>query len=90
MRGKILDNEAIKSLALQYNKTAAQIIIRWDLQKGVVTIPKSVHRDRIMENANIFDYEINEEDIKLIDSLDTDERTGAHPDNFLQHFENKK
>lgn len=86
MRGKILDNEVLKSLAAKYQKSVAQVVIRWDLQKGVVTIPKSVHKDRIIENAAVFDFELNEADMKLIDSLDRDERTGAHPDNFLEYF----
>ncbi|MBZ4676458.1 MAG: aldo/keto reductase [Anaerophaga sp.] len=60
----------------------AQLVLRWDLQKGVVTIPKSVHEDRIASNADIFDFEISDDDMALIDSLDRDERLGAHPDNI--------
>lgn len=86
MRGRILENEIILSLAEKYGRTPAQIVIRWDLQKGVVTIPKSVHRERIIENAAVFDFKLTEEDINLIDSLDREERTGAHPDNFMDHF----
>lgn len=88
MRGRILDNPILMELAGKYEKTVAQIILRWDLQKGVATIPKSVHRERIIENAGIFDFELTIEDIKKIDSLDRAERTGAHPDNFMSHFEN--
>lgn len=87
MRGRILKNETILKLAEKYQRTPAQVVIRWDLQKEVVTIPKSVHRERIFENAAVFDFKLTEEDIKAIDSLDREERTGAHPDNFLDHFQ---
>lgn len=86
MRGRILNNEVLKSLAAKHQKSEAQIVIRWDLQKGVVSIPKSVHKKRIIENANVFDFRLSEADIKKIDALDREERTGAHPDNFLDHF----
>lgn len=89
MRGRILDNEKLKGLASKYGKSPAQIIIRWDLQKGVLTIPKSVHKDRIEENTNVFDFELSPEEVALIDSLDRGERTGAHPDHFMEHFANK-
>ncbi len=52
------------------------------LQKGVVTIPKSIHKEWIWENANIFDFQMDTEDIAMIDSLDRDERMGMHPDHF--------
>ncbi|UZH56069.1 aldo/keto reductase [Salinimicrobium tongyeongense] len=86
MRGEVFQNPLLKELAEKYGKTIAQLVIRWDLQKGVVTIPKSVHRDRIFENADVFDFEISEEDMRRIDALDREERTGAHPDNFMDHF----
>ena len=86
MRGRILENEKLRKLASKYGKSPAQIIIRWDLQKGVITIPKSVHKERIEENADIFDFQLSSEEIALIDSLDREERTGAHPDHFMDHF----
>lgn len=89
MRGRILEHFLLKGLAEKYAKTVAQLIIRWELQKGVVTIPKSVHRERIIENADVFDFRITSEDMQLIGSLDREERTGAHPDDFMDHFENK-
>lgn len=89
MRGRILDNPTLVELAHKYGKTTAQIILRWDLQKDVITIPKSTHKERIASNANIFDFELSTEDIATIDSLDTEERTGAHPDNFMDHFAKK-
>lgn len=89
MRGRILENETLKDLASNYRKTVAQIIIRWNLQKGVVVIPKSVHKNRIQENADVFDFELSAGDMAVIDSLDKGDRTGAHPDNFLEHFRAK-
>lgn len=81
MQGR-LDVPAIAELASKYGKTPAQIILRWHLQQGVVTIPKSVNEARIRENADIFDFELAPEDMVLIDSLNEDRRFGADPDNF--------
>ncbi|MCM4157559.1 aldo/keto reductase [Gramella sp. AN32] len=86
MRGTILQNEIIKTIAEKYKKSIAQVVIRWDLQKGVTTIPKSTHRERIFENANVFDFNLNDDELKLIDGLNAGERTGAHPDHFMEHF----
>lgn len=82
MQGHIMSDNIITKLAGKYGKTAAQIVLRWDLQKGVVTIPKSVKQERIVSNSQIFDFEISNEDMKLIDSLDKNNRIGADPDNF--------
>ena len=57
--------------------------------KGVITIPKSVHENRIHQNADIFDFELSESEVQKIDALDSNERTGAHPDHFMEHFANK-
>ena len=86
MRGQILNNETLQRLADKHLKSIAQITLRWNLQKGVVAIPKSVHKHRIEENADIFDFSLSEEEMNLIDSLDREERTGAHPDHFMDHF----
>jgi len=82
MRGRINDIPEIVNIAKKYNKTPAQIVLRWDLQHEVVTIPKSVHKERIKENANIFDFELSEIDMKIIDGLDQNKRYGADPDDF--------
>lgn len=82
MQGKVFDLDICKELAEKYGKSVAQIILRWNLQKGVVTIPKSVHKNRIASNANIFDFEIDKEDVAYLDSLDRGERIGPHPDHF--------
>ena len=82
MRGAVNDIPLFKELSEKYKKTPVQIVLRWDLQKGIVTIPKSVHQERIKSNADIFDFEISTEDIQRIDSLDNNKRFGAHPDTF--------
>lgn len=79
--GKMLDNPEIKKLADKYGKTVAQVILRWDYQQDIVTIPKSVHKERIQENADIFDFELSGEDVQAISALNKDERTGRNPDN---------
>ncbi|MFG6116368.1 aldo/keto reductase [Halobacillus sp. MO56] len=83
-RGKYLDAPVLKELAEKYDKTPAQIILRWDYQSGIVTIPKSVKKERQQENADIFDFELTDEEIKRIDELDLGEegRNGPHPDEF--------
>jgi len=69
-RGRKMDDPALLALAAHYGKTPAQVMIRWGLQKGMVMIPKSVHRERIVENANVFDFEISEADMQLLDTFD--------------------
>lgn len=81
-RGKIFDHPTIVGLAEKYSKTPAQVILRWDLQHEVVTIPKSVHEHRIKENADIFDFEIMPDEMAQIDNLNANERFGPDPDTF--------
>jgi diketogulonate reductase-like aldo/keto reductase len=81
MKGN-LDHPVLQNLARKYGKTPAQIVLRWDVQLGVVTIPKSVRAERIRENADIFDFELSPEDIAAIDSMNRNSRFGADPDNF--------
>lgn len=81
-QGKVFKIPKLQMLAAKYRKDVAQLVLRWDLQKGVVTIPKSTHKERIFSNAQIFDFEISQEDIYIIDCLDKYERVGADPDNF--------
>lgn len=82
MQGNIFDLDILKELASKYQKTVAQIVLRWDLQKGVVTIPKSSKKDRIIANANLFDFELNHKDMARLDALDRGQRFGPDPDNF--------
>ncbi|SDX21391.1 Aldo/keto reductase [Marininema mesophilum] len=85
MRGRILENESLSKIAQRHGKTVAQVILRWDLQNGIVTIPKSVRKERIISNADVFDFALTSEEIAMIDQLHTGERTGKDPDNF--HFD---
>ena len=87
MRGEILENELIGTMAEKYGKSEAQIVIRWDLQKRVVTIPKSVHKQRIQENADVFDFELTDDEVAEIDGLEDNTRTGAHPDTFMEEMD---
>jgi diketogulonate reductase-like aldo/keto reductase len=82
MRGAILAEQAVLKLAQKYRKTPAQILLRWDLQHEVVTIPKSIHSERISENTRIFDFELSQEDMNALDALDQGKRIGPDPDNF--------
>lgn len=67
----IFTNEILIGIAKKYGKTAAQVILRWNVQRGVVVIPKSVHKERIKENINIFDFTLSDEDMAAIATLDT-------------------
>lgn len=69
-KNNIFRNEVLVSLSGRYKKSVAQVILRWLTQRGVVVIPKSVHKERIIENFNIFDFELSAEDMNLIVSLD--------------------
>jgi len=82
LKGKVNEIPILIELGEKYKKTPVQIILRWDLQKGVVTIPKSVKKERIRSNSDIFDFQIAYEDILKIDALNRNERIGADPDNF--------
>ncbi|GAA3314687.1 hypothetical protein GCM10020331_007870 [Ectobacillus funiculus] len=70
-RNNMFQNEILVSIAEQYNKSVAQVILRWLIQRGVVAIPKSVRKERMIENFNIFDFELSQEDMETIATLDT-------------------
>lgn len=82
MAGQLLDNTDLQEIADKYGKSIAQVILRWDLQNGVITIPKSTKEHRIAENATVFDFELTADDMKRIDSLNQNHRVGPDPDNF--------
>jgi diketogulonate reductase-like aldo/keto reductase len=77
-----LDIPVLADIAQNYGKTPAQIVLRWDLQHEVVTIPKSVRQSRIVENAGVFDFQLSAEDMARIDGLNQNKRFGPDPDNF--------
>ncbi len=78
-----LDIPTLKEIAAKHGKSPAQVVLRWDLQHGVVTIPKSVTPSRIAENADLFDFELSDEDMARIDALNENRRFGPNPDEFL-------
>lgn len=82
MVGRVLNEPVVRELAAAYGKTPAQIVLRWDLQHGVVTIPKSIRAERIAENADIFDFALSAEHMAKLDGLNRDQRTGPNPDDF--------
>ncbi|CAN7180255.1 aldo/keto reductase [Paenibacillus sp. LjRoot56] len=82
MQGQLLDNPTLKALAERHGKSIAQVILRWDLQRGIVTIPKSTKDHRILENGSIFDFELTNEDMAAINSMNQNLRVGPDPDNF--------
>lgn len=80
MQGKIFEIHELKEIAKKNNKSVAQIVLRWDLQMGILTIPKSVQPHLIRENSQIFDFELSQEDMEKITSLDRGQRIGPDPD----------
>jgi len=78
--GEIFKVEELKKVADKYQKTVAQIVLRWSLQKGYLPLPKSVHEMRIKENILLFDFNLDAEDIAFIDSLKGSAKTAKDPD----------
>lgn len=82
MQGQLLDHPLLREIADKHNKEVAQVIIRWDLQNGVVTIPKSTKEQRIVSNADVFDFELSADEMKQITAMNENLRVGPDPDNF--------
>ena len=80
-RGGLFQNPVLSEIGKQYGKSAAQVMLRWHLQRGVVVIPKSTHIERMQENLNVFDFALSEEDMARIAALDT--KTSA----FFSHYD---
>ncbi|MCD4752667.1 MAG: aldo/keto reductase [Anaerolineaceae bacterium] len=79
-RGKKLDDSRLVKVAEKHGKSTAQVLLRWDLQHEIVTIPKTVTSHRIIENADLYDFQLDHEDMTLLDSLNEDARM-IHPAN---------
>ncbi len=70
-RGNMFSNPELREIGDKYNKTAAQVILRWQLQRGIVVIPKSTHKERMAQNLDVFDFTLSSEDMQVIAALDT-------------------
>ena len=83
-QGEVLDDPVITSIAEAHERTPGQVVLRWHIQLGNVVIPKSVTPDRIQQNLHVFDFELSDEEMSEIESLDVGERTGPDPDTFVR------
>jgi methylglyoxal/glyoxal reductase len=79
MQGRVFDIPMLKQIGKKYRKNAAQVVLRWDLQRGVPTIPKSTNQARIISNSEIFDFELTDEEVAQINGLDKNHRLGYDP-----------
>lgn len=86
---KVIDEPVLKEIGDKYGKSAAQVVLRWHIQRGEIIIPKSVHENRLKENIDLFDYhfDLTPEEMAQIAKLDSDKRVGPDPDDqeFLEH-----
>lgn len=80
--GNLLGSPVLAEIGAKYGKSAAQVVIRWHIQRGVVVLPKSTHAERIKQNFDVFDFNLTSEDMTAITALNTGKRNGADPDNF--------
>lgn len=80
-RGGLFDNGALKQIGEKYGKTTAQVMLRWNIQRGVIVLPKSTHKERMIQNLNVFDFTLTDEDMSAIAGLDT--KTSA----FFSHYD---
>ena len=79
-RKDLFNNQILLDIGKKYNKSASQVILRWLIQRNVVVIPKSVHKERMIENFNIFDFELSADDMNKIKSMDTGKSDFSHTD----------
>ena len=82
MNGEILNDPTLVEIAEKYQKSPAQIVLRWDLQNAVITIPKSMTPSRIRENLNVFDFSLTEEELDRVSSLNEDFHYGPNPEEY--------
>lgn len=78
----MLNNETLINIGKKYNKSAAQVVVRWNIQKNVVPLPKSTNKGRINDNINVFDFQLDIEDMNIITQMNQNKRVGSDPDNF--------
>ena len=82
MQGGLLEDQTIAKIAEKYGKSNSQVILRWDIQNGVITIPKSVRSERMVQNADIFDFNLTDEELQVINAMNLDKRVGPDPEDF--------
>ena len=82
MQGNFKGIPVLDKICKKHNRTEPQILLRWNLQNNILTIPKSVHETRIVENSKIFDFALDDQDLAELASLDCGTRFGPNPDNF--------
>ena len=80
-RGGLFENEVLSEIGAKYGKTTAQVMLRWHIQRGVVVIPKSTHRERMEENLSVFDFVLSDEDMASIAALDKAQSS------FFSHYD---
>ena len=76
----LLQEKLLHEIGQNYTKTAAQVVLRWNIQRGLIVIPKSSNPSRQAENLNVFDFELSDEDMQKVNELNKDMRVGSHPD----------
>ncbi len=81
-RGRLFEDPTITQIAERHGKSPAQVILRWDVQNHVITIPKSVTPSRIRDNADIFDFNLSEDEMDQINRMNQNDRTGMNPNEF--------
>ena len=80
--GNLLSNPVLAEIGAKYGKSAAQVVIRWHIQRGIIVLPKSTHAERIKQNFEVFDFNLSVDDMNAISAINTGKRNGADPDNF--------
>ena len=80
-RGGLFENETLKAIGEKYDKSAAQVMLRWNIQRGVIVLPKTTHKERMIQNLDVFDFALSDEDMTAIAGLDTN--TSA----FFSHYD---
>lgn len=80
--GRLIDDPVIGEVAAKHGKSSAQVMVRWSLQLGNIVLPKSVTPERIEQNIDVFDFELDDADMAAIASLESGRRTGPNPDDF--------
>ena len=80
--GNLLSNPVLAGIGAKYGRSAAQVVIRWHIQRGIIVLPKSTHAERIKQNFEVFDFNLSVDDMTAISAINTGKRNGADPDNF--------